>query len=246
MIKFFRKIRQKLLSENKFSKYLLYAIGEIVLVVIGILIALSINNWNEERKSNNLLQKYKQSIIAELKIDLLKLDELDSIHNSWRNSLRNYLDYYNTRNPDVYILKSKRDSSKTGLTTPFHTSTYSIQDLISTGNLRLFPAHIKNAILKYKDIHDINVLSEQNSGNFALVSYAEFEQAIDLLVAYNYSEKVNSGVDNWHYHLNSPQMRLWNNVLAKFLNFYEYQLVIHEQIRKESKELIKVLNKNKG
>jgi hypothetical protein len=50
MIKFFRKIRQQLLIENKFSKYLLYAIGEIVLVVIGILIALSINNWNEKRK----------------------------------------------------------------------------------------------------------------------------------------------------------------------------------------------------
>lgn len=47
MIKFFRKIRQRLLSENKFSKYLIYAIGEIVLVVIGILIALQINNWNQ-------------------------------------------------------------------------------------------------------------------------------------------------------------------------------------------------------
>lgn len=52
MIKFFRKIRQNLLSENKFSKYLVYAIGEIILVVIGILIALSINNWNERQKRN--------------------------------------------------------------------------------------------------------------------------------------------------------------------------------------------------
>ena len=48
MLKFFRKIRQKLLTDNKFSKYLIYALGEIVLVVIGILIALSINNWNLE------------------------------------------------------------------------------------------------------------------------------------------------------------------------------------------------------
>jgi hypothetical protein len=51
MIKFFRKIRQNLLMENKTGKYFKYAIGEIVLVVIGILIALQINNWNEERKS---------------------------------------------------------------------------------------------------------------------------------------------------------------------------------------------------
>jgi len=52
MIKFFRKIRQKLLTENKFSKYLIYAIGEIILVVIGILIALQINNWNQQQKEN--------------------------------------------------------------------------------------------------------------------------------------------------------------------------------------------------
>lgn len=47
MIKFFRTIRQNLIMENKTGKYLKYAIGEIVLVVIGILIALSINTWNE-------------------------------------------------------------------------------------------------------------------------------------------------------------------------------------------------------
>jgi len=54
MIPFFRKIRKKLADDNKPIKYLRYAIGEIVLVVIGILIALSINNWNESRKYKNL------------------------------------------------------------------------------------------------------------------------------------------------------------------------------------------------
>ncbi|MCZ4408200.1 DUF6090 family protein [Cryomorphaceae bacterium 1068] len=58
MIKFFRRIRQKLLTESRFGSYLLYAIGEIVLVVIGILIALQINNWNEEQKQQRLEQEY--------------------------------------------------------------------------------------------------------------------------------------------------------------------------------------------
>jgi hypothetical protein len=66
MIKFFRKIRQKMLTENKFSKYLLYAIGEIVLVVIGILIALQINNWNETRK----IKKVEKEILNVLLEDL--------------------------------------------------------------------------------------------------------------------------------------------------------------------------------
>ncbi len=53
MIGFFRKIRKKLADDNKFLKYTRYAIGEIVLVIIGILIALQVNNCNEERKSKN-------------------------------------------------------------------------------------------------------------------------------------------------------------------------------------------------
>ena len=61
MIKFFRKIRQKLLSENRFSKYLLYAFGEIILVMVGILLALQVNNWNESRKKEQAeIQLYKK------------------------------------------------------------------------------------------------------------------------------------------------------------------------------------------
>ena len=74
MIKFFRKIRQKLLTENKFSKYLLYAIGEIVLVVIGILIALQINNWNELRKANNREHSLYQNILIDLENEDIRLN----------------------------------------------------------------------------------------------------------------------------------------------------------------------------
>lgn len=70
MIKFFRRIRQRLLSENKFSKYLLYAIGEIILVVIGILIALQIDNWNQEQKDRvfeiTMLNEIKSSLESDL------------------------------------------------------------------------------------------------------------------------------------------------------------------------------------
>ncbi|MDY2587554.1 DUF6090 family protein [Winogradskyella aquimaris] len=63
MIKFFRKIRQRLITENQFRKYLLYAIGEIVLVVIGILIALQINTWNQKR----IAKEDERKILANLK-----------------------------------------------------------------------------------------------------------------------------------------------------------------------------------
>ena len=67
MIKFFRKIRQNLLTENRFSKYFIYAIGEIVLVVIGILIALQINNWNESKKVVAKEKKVLHEIVENLK-----------------------------------------------------------------------------------------------------------------------------------------------------------------------------------
>ncbi|MFD1314899.1 DUF6090 family protein [Namhaeicola litoreus] len=69
MIKFFRQIRQELLSENKIWKYLKYALGEIVLVVIGILIALQINNWNDNRKELMRSKEYLEEIVKDLKLD---------------------------------------------------------------------------------------------------------------------------------------------------------------------------------
>ena len=66
MIKFFRTIRKDLMQQNKTGKYLKYAIGEILLVVLGILIALQINNWNESRKAT----RQEVKILNELKNDL--------------------------------------------------------------------------------------------------------------------------------------------------------------------------------
>ena len=68
MIKFFRKIRQNLLMENKTGKYFKYAIGEIVLVVIGILIALSINNWNSNRIERNSDYQLINALITDLEL----------------------------------------------------------------------------------------------------------------------------------------------------------------------------------
>ncbi|MCB0463452.1 MAG: hypothetical protein KDC81_12170 [Flavobacteriaceae bacterium] len=87
MIKFFRKIRQQLLNENKFSKYLIYAIGEIVLVVIGILIALQINNWNENRKKEELETSTLMELKANLNTDIKDFKADMKVYNSAVNSI---------------------------------------------------------------------------------------------------------------------------------------------------------------
>ena len=86
MIKFFRHIRKSLLMENKTSKYFKYAIGEIILVVIGILIALQINNWNEKRlKQEQLISVYERTLtdidndIQELTVNLNYYNSIEYI-----------------------------------------------------------------------------------------------------------------------------------------------------------------------
>lgn len=79
MIKFFRKIRQRLLAENRLGKYLIYAIGEIILVVIGILIAIQINTWNNERIANLKMKSYLHNIEEDLKADTLQFNRIINI-----------------------------------------------------------------------------------------------------------------------------------------------------------------------
>ena len=74
MIKFFRKIRQNSLMENKTGKYLKYAVGEILLVVIGILIALQINNWNEDRKQQDSLNAIYLITKEDINHDISEID----------------------------------------------------------------------------------------------------------------------------------------------------------------------------
>ncbi|MGB5698261.1 DUF6090 family protein, partial [Muriicola sp.] len=76
MIKFFRNIRQRMLIENKVSRYLLYALGEIALVMIGILLALQVNNWNELEKEKKEEQKLLTDLRSEFSQNEVSLDSV--------------------------------------------------------------------------------------------------------------------------------------------------------------------------
>ena len=92
MIKFFRHIRKSLLQQNKTGKYFKYAIGEIVLVVIGILIALSINNWNENKKANTNFKKSLVNVFKDLEVDLNKAQDVISNYNRMNTISNNIIE----------------------------------------------------------------------------------------------------------------------------------------------------------
>lgn len=94
MIKFFRKIRQNLLSEGKTGKYLKYAIGEIILVVIGILIALGINNWNESRKTTQANTEFLNRLLIEINSSVNKIEKEIDIELNQIKACKNMLDMF--------------------------------------------------------------------------------------------------------------------------------------------------------
>jgi len=103
MLKFFRTIRKKLIEQDNVRKYLLYAIGEILLVVIGILIALQVNNWNEQRKAENTSDITLHMLYAELEEAKSQVESSLEVNKMFLNWTENYL------NSEAYIdtLKSK-------------------------------------------------------------------------------------------------------------------------------------------
>ena len=128
MIKFFRKIRQRLLTENKFSKYLFYAIGEIVLVVIGILLALQINNWNINRISDRQMTTYLGSLKNDLKIDTLNFSKAIKIYKNSveiRNSLMPQSNYENIPTDSILALIVPHYSNQRLVTNTFNKITNS-------------------------------------------------------------------------------------------------------------------------
>lgn len=106
-MKLFRKIRHKLIIDNKKTQYLKYALGEIILVVIGILIAIQINNWNQSIKDNNSLNEYLTKIKTHTAEDIGQLEELTKgrrqiadICKKARNSILN-----KTENENLFLFK---------------------------------------------------------------------------------------------------------------------------------------------
>ena len=161
MIKLFRNIRQRLLSENKFSKYMLYAIGEIILVVIGILIALQINNWNENRKSDIELQLITQNLAQEFEANREALQNaLSSVTYTKNGSLDN-LSLIASKNNLISKEQMNIMIEKSLFFPTWKPSNFTMNELNNTGKLSLLKNdNLKQLLFKWET--EIEVIEEWN------------------------------------------------------------------------------------
>jgi hypothetical protein len=195
MIKFFRRIRQQLLTENKFSKYLIYAIGEILLVVIGILIALNINNNNEIKKQRAQELHYLKNIKSDLKMNITHLDEYittrETAINSANTIIKHYegepiedLDAFSFHTINIYTWRK------------FFQINNTFQELTNSGNLALISNDsIKSILLNMETLY--KVMKDQEAHfryDAELLLYAPSYNMMDMnSIVQNYTYKVTNG-----------------------------------------------------
>ncbi len=214
MIKFFRKIRQNLLMENKTGKYLKYAIGEIALVVIGILIALQINNWNENRKNSNKETTVLANIHKEFKQNQKQLDSIVILHRiSYSNSAKII---------KLFPIKSKLE--------PKILDSLSVQLLLSYGGVTFNPSQTSiNAlaststfdIIKSETLRDLLI-----SWNDLITDYQEEELRSRNYLFDHYESYLSKHFD-WNYNFKDERN-----------NFNALQTLEFEYIIKNNHELV--------
>jgi hypothetical protein len=157
MIKFFRHIRQRLLTQNRFGKYLLYAIGEIALVMIGILLALQVNNWNQKRLDHleekailsSLKQDFRNAIEEFETLNLIRLDLILAATEIFKLSPDRVDEYPNTYLDSLF--------SKTLSGPTFNNMSGSLNVLLTSGKINLISSDtLKEALIEWPgDVADM-------------------------------------------------------------------------------------------
>ena len=153
MLPFFRRIRNKLLLENKFTGYIFYALGEIILVVIGILIALQVNNWNTEKA----LDRKQKAFVRQLHSDLIQTDhELEELIQFFRERAKasqivTFSFWRGIPLQDTAIYNFGRPTSNKRYNPTLGTA----RSLINSGNIDIIPSDsLRKSIIAYVDIAD--------------------------------------------------------------------------------------------
>ncbi|MDO1501252.1 DUF6090 family protein [Winogradskyella maritima] len=171
MIKFFRHIRYKSMENSKTSRYFKYAIGEIILVVIGILIALQINNWNEVKKLEAKTQEYYVQLLDDLNKDVSFAHQIIEKFDNYLNDLATYNNSYYQDSVLMPEEAYKQISKLPVLSTSFTFNSSTIETLQNSGDISLIPSEIRNRLIDLKRQQKLTIMRANytNEGKNAII-----------------------------------------------------------------------------
>jgi hypothetical protein len=168
MLKFFRSIRQKLVNEGRIKNYLTYAMGEVILLVVGILIALQINNWNNDRSNHQKELEYLKNIQRDLRDQLKDIENQHEYEQTQMNTADEFIKSY-----EIGASSKFSDTALAKLTTLVTRSDFlpvdpTFQDLKSTGNLILINNYsLRNELIRYyQKLNDFASTININNNSF--------------------------------------------------------------------------------
>ena len=174
MLRFFRRIRHALFASGQTRRYIFYAVGEIALVVIGILIALQVNNWNESRKNQTLEHEYYCRLLDDLNQDraqLIELKDLAQQRLKASNQAARLL-----QNESAYKTEVGREMIKglIGSLREFVPNNSAFEDLKSGGNIHLIrdKSVVKALNNYYQQVDGINQILSYHTNNMATIWYS--------------------------------------------------------------------------
>lgn len=241
MLKFFRKIRHTLLKQNKIGSYLKYAIGEIFLVVIGILIALQVNNWNEQRKAKIKAYSYLQRINEDMEVILRDTENsIKGTEINLRNSIivKNALETKNLSNSESMNFDQYLNQYHQYYMTMTNYSTY--EEMSSGGELNLIQNRwIRDAFLNLSEFRDFIMVVNRTYHDSEIMKTEEFQPYVryTILHASTDSSEVTPSYDFELMAANpslinkiSRQSVGWDGILRMFKRYKAEVTVVRDSI----------------
>lgn len=234
MLKFFRSIRKTLLNEGKTSKYFKYAIGEIFLVVIGILIALQINNWNTRRQSDQKEQKILKILKSEFLYNKHELNRNIEKATTLMQNADSLLLYFDTSKERIDAGKLRRLTGSLGAYSTFDPSNGALTNLISSGELNL----IKNDSLRITLSKWFGEVQDVKEDEVRLINYGDTYLEPLRLEFMNY--KKDSYFDrNMMAILNNPR---FENVVTRISRAANYNVENYQMLDLEIENILTLLD----
>ena len=250
MVNFLRKMRRKLLTDNKSTKYLIYALGEILLIVAGILIALAINNSNEKSKLSAKEFGYLNNIKNDLNLSIEELDQYIKTRENRIISAKRVLDHFGGK-PIENLEAFNIDIANIYSWRKFFQNNNTYQELINSGNFALITSDsIKNTLLNLETLYK-KLKDEENHFRYdseILLYEPSYEMVDHHLVVENYKYHLTNGQIGSKLPLKRAQFEAMLSDLKQKNGFtmaiFEFEIMnqLFEAMKQMSKALIQLID----